>query len=246
MKALPDICTIITPCALFRSLSLLECEAIVAQSRNYNIRRGECFFQQGEDSTMLYVITAGQVKLSRVTPDGQQVIVNYFGPGEGLGIIVALNETAYPVTAEAVENTSAVGWTRDTMLALMRVHPQLAINGLQMVGRRFTQMQTRFQELATQRVEQRVARALVRLVRQFGRRLPEGVLIDMPLSREDLAQMTGTNLYSVSRILSKWESEGLIATGRKQVTLLKAHELVILAEDIPAPGSPPNIQDSIL
>jgi hypothetical protein len=57
----------------------------------------------------------------------------------------------------------------------------------------------------------------------------------MPLSREDLAQMTGTNLYNVSRILSKWENEGLIATGRKQVTLLKAHELVVLAEDIPPP-----------
>jgi CRP-like cAMP-binding protein len=80
----------------------------------------------------------------------------------------------------------------------------------------------------------------MRLVRQFGRRTEAGVLIDVPLSREDLAQMTGTNLYNVSRILSKWESEGLISTGRKRVTLLKAHELVVLAEDIPPPGSNSN------
>ena len=82
-----------------------------------------------------------------------------------------------------------------------------------------------------------MARALLRLVRQFGRRTEEGVLIDISLSREDLAQMTGTNLYNVSRILSKWESSGLITTGRKQVTLVNAHELVIMAEDIPQPGS---------
>ena len=133
----------------------------------------------------------------------------------------------------------AAGWTRETMLELMKNNAQLAINGMNMVGHRFTQMQHRFQELATQRVEQRLARALLRLVRQFGRRTEEGVLIDISLSREDLAQMTGTNLYNVSRILSKWESDGLIATGRKRVTLRNAHALVALGEDIPTPGSQP-------
>ena len=107
-----------------------------------------------------------------------------------------------------------MGWLRDTMLDLMRGNAQLAINGMNMVGRRFTQMQNRFQELATQRVEQRLARALMRLVRQFGRRTEDGVLVDISLSREDLAQMTGTNLFNVSRILSKWETNGLIASGR--------------------------------
>lgn len=188
---------------------------------------------------MLYIIVTGRVKLSMVTTEGQQVIVNYFGAGEGLGIVMALNELPYPLSAEAIEPCTAVGWSRSTMLDLMRNNAQLSFNGMNMVGRRFTQMQNRFQELATQRVEQRVARAVMRLVRQFGRRTDNGILIDLPLSREDLAQMTGTNLYNVSRILSKWESEGLIATSRKQVSLLKAHELVILAEDIPRPTRPP-------
>jgi CRP-like cAMP-binding protein len=69
-------------------------------------------------------------------------------------------------------------------------------------------------------------------VRQFGRREEEGVLIDMALSREDLAQMTGTNLYNVSRILSKWEQNGYVALGRKRVTIRKAHELVMIAEGV--------------
>jgi CRP-like cAMP-binding protein len=240
----PDICAVVARCQLFRELSEIECKQIIDQGRVYDVLKGSYFFHQGEESTMLYVIISGQVKLSQVTAEGQQVIVNYFAPGEGLGIIVALNETPYPVSAEAVEDSTAVGWGREAMLDLMRLYPQLAFNGMQMVGRRFTQMQTRFQELATQRVEQRVARALMRLVRQFGRRLPEGVLIDMPLSREDLAQMTGTNLYNVSRILSKWEGEGLIASGRRQVILLKAHELVLLAEDLPSPGQASQTSDS--
>ena len=222
-------------CALFAGLPAADLPTIMAAGRSYEVAQGEFFFHQGEDSTMLYCIVAGRVKLSRVTADGQQVIVDYFGPGEGLGIIMALNEQPYPLSAEAIEPCLAVGWRRDVMLQLMADNAQLALNGLRMVGQRFTQMQSRFQELATQRVEQRVARALLRLVRQFGRRVDEGVLIDIALSREELAQMTGTNLYNVSRILSKWEHAGWIVSARKQVILKKSHELVALAEDLPTP-----------
>ncbi len=228
-------CDAVMRCALFRDLSPDDSAAIIDAGRVYRLPPGQFFFHQGEDSTMMYVIAEGRAKLSQVTPEGQQVIVDYFGPGEGLGIIMALNHTPYPLSAEVIETCVAVGWPRETMLKLMQGNAQLALNGMNMVGQRFTQMQHRFQELATQRVEQRVARALMRLVRQFGRRTDEGVLIDMALSREDLAQMTGTNLYNVSRILSKWESEGLISSGRKQITLVKPHDLVAMAEDLPTP-----------
>ena len=233
-------CEVIAQFPLFSGLSPEECRRVTSEGRLYEVAPGEFFFSQGEDSTMLYVILTGRAKLSQVTSEGNQVIVNYFGPGEGLGIIMALNEMPYPLSAEAIEPCTAIGWSRDTMLDLMKNHSQLALNGMHMVGQRFTQMQNRFQELATQRVEQRLARALMRLVRQFGRRTEKGILIDISLSREDLAQMTGTNLYNVSRILSKWDSDGLITTGRKRITLLKAHELVVLAEDIPPPNQPPD------
>jgi CRP-like cAMP-binding protein len=233
----PTQCEAVIRCALFHNLSPADSAAIIDAGRIYEMPPGGFFFHQGEDSTMLYVIAEGRVKLTQVTDDGQQVIVDYFGPGEGLGIIVALNNVQYPLSAEALEPCMTIGWTRQTMFDLMLRHSRLALNGMQMVGQRFTQMQNRFQELATQRVERRVARALMRLVRQFGRRTAAGVLIDVSLSREDLAQMTGTNLYTVSRILSKWEGDGLIASGRKRITLLKAHELVALAEDIPLPGA---------
>ncbi len=235
-----DLCLTVSQCALFRDLAPEECNAIIAAGRLYSLEPGAFFFYQGDESRMMYVIVEGQVKLTKITPAGHQVIVNIFGPGEGLGIIVSLNNTPYPLSAEVLEACTVIGWDRDTMLKLMRERPQLALNGMAMVGKRFSQMQSQFEELATQRVEQRVARTILRLVRQFGRRTDEGVLIDTPLTREDIAQMSGTNLYQVSRILSRWEQAGYISTGRREVTLRKAHEIVAIAEDLPDPKSSPD------
>jgi CRP-like cAMP-binding protein len=228
-----DLCLTVSQSALFKDLTPEDCNDITGAGRVYTLPQGAFFFHQGDESRMLYVIVEGRVKLTKVTADGQQVIVNVFGPGEGLGIIVALNQTLYPVSAEVVEECTAVGWERDLMMGLMQNNAQLALNGMALVGKRFAQMQSQFEELATQRVEQRVARTILRLVRQFGRRSNEGVHIDMALTREDIAQMSGTNLYQVSRILSRWEQAGYISTGRKQVTLCKAHEIVAIAEDLP-------------
>mgnify|MGYP001826234693 FL=1 len=110
--------------------------------------------------------------------------------------------------------------------------PQLAINGVELVSKRFAGLQARYQELATQRVEQRVALTLLRLVRQFGKREADGVLIDMLMSRQDLAEMTGTNLYNVSRILNKWEQAEIVRLGRQRVVITNAHKLVVISEGI--------------
>jgi len=224
---------VITQSDLFQGLADEDCDAIMSAGRLFHLKQGEFFFHQGEDAEMMYVLLTGRVKLSQVTVEGDQVIMNYFGPGNGLGIIVALGNMSYPLSIEAIEPCTAVGWSRDQMVDLMMNYPQLALNGISMIGHRFAKLQQRLQEMATERVEQRVARALLRLIRQFGRRTESGLLLDMPITREELAQLTGTNLYSVSRILSKWEQAGFISSGRKEITLLKAHELVAIAEDLP-------------
>ena len=84
----------------------------------------------------------------------------------------------------------------------------------------------------TERVERRVARALLRLVQEAGRRVDAGVEIDFPVSRQDIAEMTGTTLYTVSRLLSSWEERGIVRSGRQRIILTTPHALVALAEVI--------------
>ena len=113
-------------------------------------------------------------------------------------------------------------------------YPQLAINGLNMVAQHFVQISDRYRELATERVERRVAHALLRLARQVGTKTDEGVLIDIPLTRQDLGEMTGTTLYTTSRILSEWERQGWIEAGRTRIVLQQPHRIVAIAEDLPS------------
>lgn len=233
MVSTAEVATIAERCALLAHLTAAERQVVVENGRWRQLNVGEFFFHQGEPADLMYLIAKGRVKLTQLTPDGTQVILNYFGPGEGLGIIVALSHAPYPLSAEVIERCTCIYWDTQTMHRLMQQYPQLALNGLDMVARRFAQLQERYQELATQRVEQRVARTLLRLVAQFGKQVEKGILVDMVLTREDLAQMTGTNLYNVSRILSKWEQEGLVYSERKHIVLCQPHKIVLIGEDLP-------------
>jgi CRP-like cAMP-binding protein len=111
--------------------------------------------------------------------------------------------------------------------------PALAINTLQAVGSRLQESFTHVVEMSTEQVEQRVAHALVRLARQSGRKVDHGVEIDFPISRQDIAQMTGTTLHTVSRILSAWEQAGLIESGRQRIVLREPKKIFALAEQVP-------------
>lgn len=218
---------------LFGGMEREALEAAREAAYRRQVRQSEFVFYQDDPATTFYVVQEGRARLSQLTPEGHQVIIRYLGPGDGMGIIVALSNTVYPLSAEAVTDCLVLAWDADTVVQLMERYPRLALNGMRLVAGRFRNLQNRYRELATERVERRVARALLRLARQTGKRTGAGVLLDLPLSRQDLGEMTGTTLYTVSRILRSWEQEGLIESGRERVVICKPHGLVTIAEDLP-------------
>jgi CRP-like cAMP-binding protein len=218
---------------LFRDAGTAELEAALAVAGRRRVEKGAFFFHQDEPAVYFYVLVEGQVRLSQLTAEGHQVIIRFMGPGDGMGIIVALSNTTYPLSAEAVSDCLALRWDYESTVRLMERHSRLGLNGLRLVAGRFQDLQDRYRELSTERVERRIARVLLRLARQTGRRTENGVLIDLPLSRQDLGEMTGTTLYTVSRTLSGWEHQGLIESGRERIIICDPHTLVSIAEDLP-------------
>ncbi len=225
-----EITEIVASSPFLAGLEPAEIHTFIEQGRLRHAQEGAYLFHQGDFADTFYILSEGRVRLLQLGPDGNQVTLSYFGPGDGLGIIVALSEMPYPASAEVIEDSTTLSWNRYTTQEMMLQMPQLALNGMELIAGRFAQLQELYFEMATQRVEQRIALTLLRLARQFGKRIEDGVLIDMSLSRQELADMTGTNIYNVSRILSKWEQAGIVRTGRREVTLCKAHQLILLTE----------------
>ena len=222
----------LTTCSLFKGL---DADGLTAVSQSAKIRKanaGEFFFYEGEPAETFFVVRSGMVRLLQTTTDGKQVIMNICGPGDGMSIVAALDNVVVPVSAEAIQKVSAYAWDKATIERLMNMYPVIAFNGMEMMANRFHQTQDRYRELATERVEQRVARILVCLADQGGVKTGTGIRIDMPLTRQDIAQMTGTTLFTVSRILSKWEQTGLVHTRRQSVEIALPQQMVRIAEHL--------------
>lgn len=218
---------------LFHGVEREVLAEVVACAREQRAEGDRAVFTEGEPAAWFCVVVAGRLKLTQLGLDGTEVILRFVGPGEAAAALAVFEGAVYPATAWAERGTRTLLWSRETMQALLRTHPALALNALELVSGRLREVQERFRELATERVAQRIARALLRLVRQAGRKVKGGVLIDMPLSRQDLAAMTGTTLFTVSRVLSEWEGLGIVESSRERVVVKRPHGLVVLAEDLP-------------
>lgn len=229
--------------ALFQGLGGAELADIGAAARQRSYEKDAFLFFQGDPVEQLFVLLSGKIKLSAQSPDGRQVMLRIVSPVDAFSVVAALERTDYPVTAQAAESSTVLAWQRSDMQTLMLKHPRIALNALGMLAERTREFQKRLLELSTERVERRIARTLIRLARQAGRKTAEGVLIDLPLSRQDLAELCGTTLFTVSRTLSQWESRGLVRSKREQVLIVFPHGLVQIAEDLPVgkiPGRDPD------
>ncbi len=217
----------------FRGLAPADLADVLAAARERRLADDATVFREGDPADRFCVVSAGRLKLTQLGADGNEVILRFVGPGEATAALAIFEGADYPLTARAVGPTTVLEWGRDAVQEMLRRHPALAVNTVRLLSGRLREVQERFRELATERVAQRIARALLRLVRQVGRKVDGGVLIDLPLSRQNLAELTGTTLFTVSRVLSKWEELGILESGRERVVVTKPHGLVAIAEDLP-------------
>jgi len=186
-------------------------------------------FQQDDPAEALFLVEAGRLKLTQLTTDGRELIVRIVGPGEVFAAMAVLDGKTYPFSATAVEESQVMAWSRSLLPGLFQEHPQLQANLLQVVGAHARETMDRFRELATEPVPQRLARALLRLLPLGDECCADGVFL-VGITQQQLADITATTQYTVSRVLSQWEGEGLLTTGRGKIRIRSRRRLAELAE----------------
>jgi CRP/FNR family transcriptional regulator, nitrogen oxide reductase regulator len=212
---------------LFKGLDEPEVAQIVGAASRQLLPNGGHLVKQGDAPDYLYLLERGRIRMTVVTPDGSQLTVRMMGSGDVVGCVAVFRGIPYPATATAVAATTVLSWTSTQINDLIRANPQLASNALAIVGGRADELLQRLRETTTEKVEQRIARALIRM-------MPLETLggtghIVILVSRTELADFTGATLYTVSRTISAWRRQGIVLGGRGRITIVDRRRLSMIA-----------------
>ena len=201
--------------ALFNGLTPRECSEIVSCGRARTFARDELLFSQGQKVQNLIFLQSGSVKQTQLGESGNEVLLRMSGSGEAVDVQAEQPSCGHSCSARAMEQCTALVWDYARLQSLLDKYPQISNNISRILAGRLQELEERFREVATERVAKRLALVLLRLLKQVGKPSEDGIQVS--LSRLELGQMTGTTLFTISRILSKWAEQGFVVPGRESV-----------------------------
>lgn len=220
MAGLDEIDALLRITPVFRRLSPEDRRRIAQAATLKRYQKGDVIFEQDTPSDAFYTIASGRVKIFKMLATGKDLILEVFGTGDPLGAVAAYDGRPFPASAVALEDTACVVIPRPVFFRLLEEHPSL-VRGL-MLGMtiRLVELTNRLAELSGGRIEPRVARLFLKLANQMGRSERGGTFIPLPLSRQELADMTGTTIETCIRIMSRWGKQRLVLTEKDGFVIL--------------------------
>jgi CRP/FNR family transcriptional regulator len=198
--------------ALYRRLSDDDRQRLAQVAVVRAWEKSETIFDEGDPSDFLLTVLAGRVKVVKLLPSGKEVILEIFGPGDPVGAVVAYEGRPFPARAVALEPTTCLLVRREPFFGLLEKHPSLVRGLLSAFTRRIVELAQRIPEVAGARVETRFAHLFLKLAERVGRPRDGHVFVPMALSRQELADLTGTTIETCIRVMSRWGKEGILET----------------------------------
>ena len=214
--------------ALFSGIPLADCIKIVSSAQEKHFSRRQTIFFEGDPIRHIVFLLSGCVKVTQFGPSGQEVILRLNGPGEMVGMLGLHAKGNHSSTARTVQVAAALVWDAGAFEAVSERYPLLRRNTARVLEQRLHELEERFREISTEKVSPRLSSELVRLLTQVGKRVNDEV--EIGLSREELAQLTGTTLFTVSRLLSQWELQGIVSARREMVLVRDVQALMALSQ----------------
>ena len=223
----PDI---LAKLALFQRVRPDDRARVAAASQVRTFTRGDDVFQEGDEADSFVTILQGRVKVYKRLASGKDIILHIFGAGDPLGAVAVYEGRPYPASAQAMEPTECLFVPRQPFFALLEQSPALVRGVLSRLTLRLIELTDRLTELTGSQVESRFARLFLKLGDRFGKTTADGLFVSMPLSRQELADLTGTTVETSIRIMSRWGKERVLVTERDGFLLVNRPALEDLAK----------------
>jgi len=213
---------------LFSGILPVDYARISAAAQVKEFARGESLYVEGKPVKQILLLTSGIVKITQIGLGGTEVILRLGIPGDVFGATDLSSSGRHCTSAHAFRLCRTLVWDALAFKTLVELFPVLHENMVRILGGHLLELEERFREVATERVGPRVARQVVRLLEQIGR--PVDGAVEIGLSRQELARMTGTTLFTVSRLFSAWEARGMVRPRREAVAICDVQSLRAISE----------------
>lgn len=196
---------------LFKNLAAEELKELEPYLIAETHGKKEAIFSEGDPPEWFYIVSSGKVKITKLSHEGKEIILEVISPHDIFGGVAVIRGFPYPANAVAMENTEVIKISRKNLLRLADRFPSLMHCMALQLGDRMKSSYDSLKNIALERVEARIAALLLKLAGKVGVETKDGILIDMKLTKQDVADMVGTTVETSIRTFSKFKKQGLVA-----------------------------------
>lgn len=210
---------------LFLGLSEEQLRDIANLILERSYQKGRFIFMEGEPGEAIYLLKSGLIKLTKRLEDGREHILHFVNPGDVFAEVVLFDGGNYPATAE-VQEDSIVGVLRNQDIErLLSQHPSMAVSMLRIMSHRLRTAQEKVMNLALHDTARRLAFALLKMAEEHGIKKSTGTLINLNLTNQELANLTGSSRETINRMLNSFKRAGAIDVDRQQIMVVNRLKL---------------------
>lgn len=210
---------------IFSGLSEDEIDKIVPLVIKRKLRKNTVIFHENDPASAFYLVKTGMIKIYKVSRDGREQVLSILGDGQILGDVPTFDGGPYPATAATMTDSEIYLINRDDFNDMVRRNPDIALKIIKALGGRLRQALELVRDLSFKQVPHRLAGLLLKLGKEYGQESDAGILIDLSLSRQDLADIVGTSRETVTRELKKLERAGMLIIDRRLITITDREKL---------------------
>ncbi|MCL4475557.1 MAG: Crp/Fnr family transcriptional regulator [Nitrospirae bacterium] len=211
--------------SIFSALNTTELKELAPYLISTSVRKKDVIFSEGDSSEWFYIVTEGKVKITKLSQDGKEIILELIHPTDFFGGLAVIRGFPYPANAIAMEDTKLLKISRSSLMRILDRFPNLMYCMAQQVGDRMKESHETLKNIALERVEARIASLLLKLSDKTGIKGDDGVVIDMKLTKQDIAEMVGTTVETSIRTMSKLKKMGIVAEKEGKIVIKNLEKL---------------------
>lgn len=214
--------------SIFSALNTTELKELAPYLISTSVRKKDVIFSEGDSSEWFYIVTEGKVKITKLSQDGKEIILELIHPTDFFGGLAVIRGFPYPANAIAMEDTKLLKISRSSLMRILDRFPNLMYCMAQQVGDRMKESHETLKNIALERVEARIASLLLKLSDKTGKKTDDGVVIDMKLTKQDIAEMVGTTVETSIRTMSKLKKMGIVSEKEGKIVIKNIEKLKAL------------------